>query len=114
MFKKAAQQKQEVINGLRGGKGDIHITWLLNTEESFGKLKLSSRMVIPNGSEIGIHPHGPDAEIYYLVSGELECNDNGTIVTMNPGDVMITGGGEIHGCRNVSGKDAELLGFIVL
>lgn len=113
MFRKAEQQKSEIVNGIRGGRGDVGISYLLNTEESFGKLKGAVRCVIPDGSEIGVHAHGPDAEIYYLISGELQGNDNGNIVTMSPGDIMYTGNGENHGWKNISGQDAVLLGIVI-
>jgi len=98
---------------LRGGQGTIDMYHLFEEHEMLGKAKICTRLVVKPNCSIGSHPHNPEAEIYYVISGWLEMDDNGRTVTMNTGDIMITGQGDVHGLRNISDQDAEVFAIIL-
>ena len=95
------------------GEGLIHIKELTNPEQLRGHGKLFNHLVIDPGCSIGPHPHGPDAELYYILEGELEGKENDQVVTLCPGDVMFTSFGDVHSVRNVTDKPAKMLAMVL-
>lgn len=113
MVHKSNDREHLVREGLRGGKGIIETDVMYKAEEMMGKATLFNRMVIKPGSSIGPHHHVQDAEIYYVLEGEVTVSDNGTEVVMTAGDAMFTGGGEMHMVENRSDKDARMLAIVI-
>lgn len=94
-----------------GGEGEIIIERFLDKEELKGKCKLFGKCIIEPGNSLGYHIHEGDSETYYILSGEGEYNDNGTIRTVKPGDLTVTPSGFGHGIAN---KGTETLEFMCL
>ena len=113
MFKFASERKKIKASNLRGGVGEAIREDVFSPEESLGKFELCVVMTIPHGTSIGEHPHGPDGELYFVLSGTLRITDNGTTKDLQPGDAVFTGGGNAHSVVNVSGKDATMLALVV-
>ena len=82
-------------------------------DEMLGKATLFNRLTVKPGSTIGGHTHETDAEIYYVLSGEVVANDDGAEVIMSAGDAMFTGGGGYHALENRSGSDAVILAIVI-
>lgn len=113
MHHKRHENRLDQRNNLRGGQGTIDMYHLLEEPEMLGKAKMCTRLVVRPGCSIGSHPHNPEAEIYYMISGTLEMDDNGQTVIMETGDIMFTGQGASHGLRNTSDHDAEVFTIIL-
>ena len=109
MIRQKAEFKETTVSNLRGGKGDLVRRDALTKEEMLGKAEWYIVFTIPAGSSIGEHPHGPDAEIYHILSGTLRITDDGVTKDLVAGDVVFTGDGKIHSAENVSGADATML-----
>lgn len=96
-----------------GGSGPAVMTKLLNgAEEMGGKGRVFNHFRLEKGCEIGWHIHRGDCETYYILKGEAEYNDNGTVKTLLPGDVTFTGDGEGHSIRN--NRDEALEGIALI
>ena len=102
-----------IRENLRGGKGIIETDIMYKADEMMGKATLFNRLTIKPGSSIGGHDHVQDAEIYYVLEGEIVVDDNGKDVVMTKGDAMFTGGGEHHAVENRSDKDAVILAIVI-
>ena len=63
--------------------------------------------------EVGYHIHEGDTEVYYILKGEGEYNDNGVMRTLYPGDVSFTDDGEGHGIKNVSDEPLIFVALIL-
>ena len=113
MIKTTSERVKTVVEGLRGGNGKLQREDIFTPEEALGKCRLCAVIKIPDGASIGEHTHGPDAEIYYVLSGSLQITDNGVTKDLLPGDAVFTGGGTAHSVVNVSGKDAEMLAIVI-
>jgi len=113
MIKLKDERQVTTVSNLRGGIGDLTREDLFTPDEALGKLNLCAVLTIPDGNSIGEHPHGPDAELYYILSGTLRVTDDGVTKDLHPGDSVFTGGGTSHSVLNVSGKDASLLAVII-
>ena len=66
------------------------------------------------GCSVGYHEHHNESETYYILSGEGQYNDNGTIRTVKKGEVTFTGSGFGHGMENVSNENLVFIGLILL
>ena len=62
--------------------------------------------------EDGFFLEGED-ELYYILSGRAETNDNGTVRELVPGDSTLTRSGEGHSIKAVGTENLELLATIV-
>lgn len=113
MIRRKEQMRTEERPNLRGGDGVIHAFNLLEKEELCGKANLCAILTVDPGCSIGEHPHGPDAEIYYVLEGTLEAWDNGEKTILQPGDAMFTGQGNTHAVCNTSDQPARLLAVVI-
>ncbi|MDP4108904.1 MAG: cupin domain-containing protein [Bacillota bacterium] len=113
MIKKKDEMKRRVRENLRGGNGGIGFTDAFSQEEMLDKCSLCAVLDLEPGMSIGLHAHGPDAEIYFMLEGELTAVDNGIKKTIRPGDAVFTGGGTSHSVSNDSDKTAKMLAVVV-
>ena len=107
------QGPMETREAMRGGQGEIHLEHLFGREETLGKLNLCARLTIQPGCSIGLHPHGPDGEFVYVLSGELTVEDNGVRRLLHAGDCTFTGGGAVHSVANHGSQPAQILGIVI-
>ena len=113
MIIKNSERVSDLRHELRGGKGDIKFTEVLPESMLAGKGRLFSVMTVEPGCSVGAHDHNGEAEIYFVLKGKLQGDDNGTPVVLEPGDVMYTGGGAYHSVENLENEPAEVLAVIL-
>lgn len=115
MIRKSGELKQDVVQGLKDGKGQVEMVHLLEVakNEFNGKGRLFAKNTLKPGHSIGYHKHEGDAETYYILSGEGTYNDNGTIVTVKAGDLTYTADGESHSIENTGTTDLEFIALIL-
>ncbi len=94
-------------------EGTIYKEMVLTPAEMMDKALMFSRIVIPAGSCIKEHPHNPEAEIYYILEGEVEVTENGAKAILHSGDVVFTGGGDTHSIKNIGTTDAVFMAVIL-
>lgn len=99
---------------IRGGNGETIMTKLLSgAEEMNGKGRMFNLMTLKPGRTIGEHTHEGDSEVFYFLSGEGVYNDNGTLVTVKPGDVALCKSGELHSLANNGTEDLVFVALIL-
>ena len=99
---------------VRGGHGECEMHKILNSpEELYGKGTLFNHVIIRPGDSIGDHLHTGNNEIYYVLSGTGDYNDNGTQVKISAGDVTVCNDGESHGVVNNSTEPLEMIALIL-
>ena len=99
---------------MRGGDGTIFLTGLIGgPEELNGKGRLFSVIRVEPGCSIGFHKHEGESELFYIMKGEAQYNDNGEIKTVKAGDVTICPDGEGHGISNKGEETVELVAVIL-
>ncbi len=114
MVIKAENMRVEKIANMRGGKGEVEITHLLEKEFMKGRARLLAKLRIPPNSSVGLHKHEGEFEVFFILSGKGVFHDNGKDVPVQAGDVCFTDSGESHYIENASDEDLVLLAFIVL
>lgn len=114
MFKSRNDASLEVRNQVRGGVGDANFNhiWKKGSELN-SNMRLYAKIVLKPGDSIGYHVHEGEDELYYILSGRAETNDNGVIRELVPGDSTLTGSGEGHSIRALGPENLELLATIV-
>lgn len=113
MIRRKDEQQIE-FRCIRNGIGEAEMHKILNdADEMFGKGRLFNHMILAPGNTLGEHYHSGDNEIFYFLSGEGEYNDNGTIVTVKPGDTAICCDGQLHGLKNLGTEPIELIALIL-
>ena len=103
-------ERKQMFNG----EGQVLLRHLLNgPEEMYNKGRIFAHNCLEPGCEVGWHIHNGDGEAYYILSGEGEYNDNGTIVTLHPGDVAFVEAGEGHALRNNGPENLEIIALVL-
>ncbi len=78
-----------------------------------GAGRFFSIVTVPVGGALPHHPHNDEFEVYLILSGVGNYNDNGTMVTVHAGDATYCADGEAHCIENASEtEDLVLLGFV--
>ncbi len=113
MIKRHNEYRTELREEMRGGKGTVRIEhfWEPKTEMRSRNRMFAKLTIEPNGS-IGFHPHDAEEEVFVVLRGKAEADDNGEVVELNAGDTILTGNGDGHAIRNIGEEPLELLAVI--
>lgn len=114
MIRRNNEKKVDVVERKFGAAGFITVRNLINSDaEMNGKGRCFAHTTVLPGHGIGYHVHNGDTEIYYIYSGKGEYNDNGTITTVEAGDVTFTPSGTGHGITCIGDEPLELIALII-
>ena len=113
MIFKEEGRKVTVNEAMRGGVGSVRIEELLNKEGLYDKGRLFARITLKPGCSIGYHVHEGEMEAFYILNGSAQYDDNGTTVTLVPGDIAYTPDGNGHSVANNGSEDVEMLALIL-
>lgn len=113
MIIRSEEMSNEVRSRMRGGDGEVLATTLFEQGLCNPKIKLFKLLTLEQGSNIGYHVHENEQEMFYVLSGKGEYNDNGTQTVLNAGDSCITKSGEGHGVGNTQKVPLKLLALII-
>ena len=96
------------------GAGMARMRLILESNaEMYDKGRVFNHLYLDPGCEVGWHIHHGDGETYYILKGQGEYNDNGTIVTVGPGDVTFVDDGEGHSLTNTGKETLEAIALIL-
>ena len=108
------KEQQVESKCIRGGIGEVEMHRLLNgADEMYGKGRMFNHMILAPGNTVGWHKHEGDNEVFYILSGSGEYNDNGTVAAVHPGDVCICNDGEFHSLANTGSEPLEFIALIL-
>ncbi len=114
MIRKAEECRVEYREHMRDGDGTVEITnFIADGSELNDKGRLFAKITLKPGCSIGFHVHEKDSELFYIMKGTAEYNDNGTIKTVTAGDVTLCPAGTGHGIANRTEETVELAAVIV-
>lgn len=114
MIRRSAERQIERKPAPFNGTGEIQVANILNgPEEMMGKGRVFVQTTVFPGTAIGYHIHQGDAEIYYILSGKGNYNDNGSIMEVGPGDITYCAPGEGHGMECVGTEPIQMIALIL-
>ena len=86
---------------------------LADEDDLAGDATFYAVVMLKQGEEIGYHQHVGEKEIFHFLEGQGEINDNGQIVHVAPGDVVITPADGWHAFKNTGAGDLVFTALIV-
>lgn len=105
--------KTEKIENMCGGEGHVIIKHILGEKELNGKCGLYAQVTIEPGCSLGYHEHHNESETYYILSGQGDYDDNGTVCPVKAGDVTFTPDNHGHGLKNTGDTDLVFMALII-
>jgi len=114
VIRKSEEVKVDVYEKRFGGEGVMTMRHLLQgSQEMYEKGRLFAHGTLEIGASLGYHVHDNESETFYILRGTGEYDDNGTKVTVHPGDVTFTAAGEGHGLKNIGEVPLEYIALIL-
>lgn len=114
MVRPADKCEVEYREKMRDGEGVVKLTnFIASPNEMSGKGRMFSKITLEPGCGIGYHEHTGDRELFYILSGTAEYNDNGAVTTVRAGDVTVCPSHTGHSIANRSDEPVELIAVIV-
>lgn len=109
------EDRKETTKGcVQNGPGQLYsLVGVEADSEMWNKGRMLNDNILGKDCGVGYHVHQGDGEIYVMLSGEAEYNDNGTITTIHEGDITFTGPGEGHHIINHKEEPVRFLAIIL-
>ena len=110
------REKERTVDLVKmfNGPGEARMVRIRETdEELYNKGRVFRHLYLEPGCGVGYHVHHGDGEVYYILKGEGEYNDNGTVVTVYPGDVTFVDDGEGHSLTNKGTETLEAIALVL-
>ena len=98
---------------IRNGVGEILKINKFGPDETNNKCSMVSELILKPGQCTGFHAHQKDAEIFYMLEGELVYIEDGEEFPFLPGDCTATTNGSKHQIINRSEKEAKVLTVVI-
>ena len=113
MIRKPGDCRTEERFEMRGGSGTVRIEHLFEPGTDLkAPTRLCARLLLEPGASIGFHRHENEEELFVIVKGSGEIDDNGTVRTVASGDAVLTGDGAGHAVKNTGKETLEILAVI--
>lgn len=113
MIRRQIEFKKEERREMRGGKGIVSIEHIWKEGDGLrAPVRMYARLTLAPGSSIGYHTHENEEEIFYVLSGRAEADDNGKKAVLETGDSIVTRGGEGHAVSAIGDEPLVLLAII--
>ena len=113
MIREQGKYRSEERKEMRGGSGSVRIEHLFECgTEMLSPARLCGRLTLEPGCSIGFHRHENEEELFFIIRGEAEIDDNGTVKKVSAGDAVLTGNGAGHAVRNIGTSPLEILAVI--
>ena len=114
MIRPANECKVEYREHMRDGDGTVKLTGFIDAPAELAERgRLFSKITLEPGCGIGYHEHSGERELFYILSGTAEYNDNGAVQTVHAGDVTICPSGTGHGIANRGAETVDLIAVVV-
>ena len=97
----------------RAGAGTIVNYRYLSEENLKNKMTGFYLNELMPGSEIGLHQHVGNEEVYFILSGKAVVNDNGKEEEIGPGDLLFTESTQSHAMKNIGTEPLKFVAFII-
>lgn len=113
MIKKKEQTEVQAFENTGIFCGAVYKNIVLKGEEMGDRIKFFNKIDLPVGSMLKDHAHVEDAEIYYILEGEVTVTDNDKIEVLHAGDAMFTADGNHHSIKNTGDVMARFVAVIM-
>lgn len=94
-----------------GGSGEIQTARLFGASDFRTKCDFVDHSIIPPGVTIGLHSHGENEEVYFILNGHGRMSLDGAEIEVSRGDLILNRPHGTHGISNNSDSEIEMLVF---
>ena len=113
MIKRADEFVTVINKEMRGGYGEVKIEKLWEPgKELKANNRLFAKLTLKPGDSIGFHNHIDEEEVFVVLKGVAEMDDNGKSETLYPGDTILTADGAGHSVKSVGNENLEMIAVI--
>ena len=91
------------------GKGSIHFLRVFESKDFESNWSFVDRSILPPGSSIGLHKHGQNEEMYFIIEGKGIMTIDGKEREVKEGDLILNKANGTHGLRNESNEVIKIL-----
>lgn len=113
MIRKQCDYRKEERFEMRNGSGTVQIEHLFEPgTDLLSPTRLCARLTLEPGCSIGFHRHEKEEELFVIVRGTAEIDDNGTVSHVSAGDSVLTGNGAGHAVKNIGSETLEIIAVI--
>ena len=113
MLIKQSARPVRTMKNVMDGNGELTLHDLTTPETLPDNLRVLCVISLKPGEAVGHHTHTVETEVYHCLKGEGVVHDNGKDVLVYPGDTVVAPSGTVHGIKNTSLSDFELLAIVV-
>jgi mannose-6-phosphate isomerase-like protein (cupin superfamily) len=114
MFISRDRMTVEKREKMREGNGTVTVVHCIEGKGAVqNNTNLLAELTLPPGASIGRHAHNGETECFVFLEGTGAANDNGTEISVKPGDTLVTGGGAFHSLTNTGSTPLKLLAVII-
>ncbi len=103
----------QLCPNLKNGEGNTILEGFKPAQGLPTHYRLFAEILLDPGCSIGEHTHNGESEIYYVLEGIGELDDNGVIRTIHPGDCVLCYDGESHALKNNTDTPLRILASVV-
>ena len=94
MIRRKDEFVKEERTAMRGGNGTVKMEHIWKKGDGLNSnVRMYSKLILEPGTSIGYHVHENEEEIFFVVSGRAEVDDNGVKSILETGDSIVTRGG---------------------
>jgi mannose-6-phosphate isomerase-like protein (cupin superfamily) len=113
MIRRAGSYEVDIRKEMRGGDGQVKIEHFWDeANELKADTRLFAKLTLEPGCGIGFHNHYDEEEVFVIIKGTAEVDDNGEKAVLNAGDTILTGNGAGHSIKCISDEALEVLAVI--
>ncbi|MDD5697974.1 MAG: cupin domain-containing protein [Victivallaceae bacterium] len=114
MIRRKNEYTVDIREEMRGGDGKVKIEHLWDEKHELrAPTRLMAKITLEPGCGIGFHRHENEEEIFYILKGTAQADDDGKTVILNAGDTILTGNGAGHSIKCLGDEAVEMTAVIV-
>ena len=93
-------KRTNIVSNRFGGKGDVIIKHYIDEEMINDTIVMYAEVILKPGCSLGYHQHSGNSETIVVLKGTADYCDNGTTMTLKPGDTVHCPDGDWHSIGN--------------
>ena len=91
------------------GAGLCEHSGILHATDFDTPIRFLNYTIIPPGGSFGAHKHGDDNELYIILEGTGEYEQDGVTAPVEAGDIMVNARFAVHGIKNTGAIPMRVL-----
>ena len=104
-------RKVQIRGEASGVQGEMKVEILVPPQPN---ARLFANVWLEPGASLGYHEHHNESETYFILAGQGDYDDNGTVCPVKAGDVTYTPDNHGHALTNTGDTDLVFMALIIL